>query len=97
MLKLQNDTSKDEELARQLQYDQGHVMAVAQPVQQTEIPYKCGNCGMKHVVRNVAHNSAFYCTACGAQNQIILEHRRPAVVVYVTGDLQWQRHARDIE
>ena len=62
-------------------------MAVAQPVQPIELPYKCGNCGMTHVVRNVAHGSVFYCTACGAQNQILLEHRRPTVVVYVATDV----------
>ncbi|CAI5726487.1 unnamed protein product [Hyaloperonospora brassicae] len=79
---VQPDTSRDAELARQLQNDEGgHVMAVAQPVEPIEMPYKCGNCGMTHVVRNVAHGSVFYCTACGAQNQILLEHRRPTVVV----------------
>ncbi|KAG6609496.1 Zinc ion binding protein [Phytophthora cinnamomi] len=79
---IQNDTSRDEEVARQLQaqYDQGHIMAVAQPVQQTELPYKCGNCGTTHVVRNVTHGSTFQCTVCGAPNQILLQ-RRPVVVV----------------
>ncbi|KAI9914411.1 hypothetical protein PsorP6_008355 [Peronosclerospora sorghi] len=84
-MNVHNDTARDTEMARQLQnqYDQGQVMAVAQPVQQNEIPYKCGNCGTTHVVRNVTHGSTFYCTVCNAQNQIILEHRRPMVVVYV--------------
>lgn len=82
---MQNDTSNDAEMARQLQdqYDQGQVMAQAQPVHQAELPYKCGNCGTTHVVRNVTHGSTFQCTVCGAQNQIMLEHRRPMVVVYV--------------
>lgn len=71
-------------MARQLQaqYDQGQIMAVAQPVQQSELPYKCGNCGTTHVVRNVTHGSTFQCTVCGAPNQILLQ-RRPVVVVYV--------------
>ncbi|KUF76568.1 hypothetical protein AM587_10002653 [Phytophthora nicotianae] len=48
---------------------------------QAEMPYKCGNCGTTHVVRNATHGSTFQCTACGAQNQILLQHRRPVVVV----------------
>jgi DNA-directed RNA polymerase subunit RPC12/RpoP len=77
------DTSRDEEMARQLQsqYDQSPVMSVAQPVQQAELPYKCGNCGTIHMVRNVAHGSTFQCTVCGAQNQILLQQQRQMVVV----------------
>ncbi|RLN45365.1 hypothetical protein BBJ29_008382 [Phytophthora kernoviae] len=80
----QNDTARDEEMARRLQaqYDQGNVMSVAQAVPQPEMPYKCGNCSTAHAVRNVTHGSTFQCTVCGAQNQI-LEHHRPVVVVYV--------------
>ncbi|ETN10182.1 hypothetical protein PPTG_10881 [Phytophthora nicotianae INRA-310] len=83
-MNIQNDTSRDEEMARQLQaqYEQGgQAMALAQPVSQAEMPYKCGNCGTTHVVRNATHGSTFQCTACGAQNQILLQHRRPVVVV----------------
>ncbi|KAG1711065.1 hypothetical protein DVH05_013781 [Phytophthora capsici] len=83
-MNIQNDTSNDEEMARQLQsqYDQGSQMvALAQPVHQAEMPYKCGNCGTTHVVRNVTHGSTFQCTVCGAQNQILLHHHRPTVVV----------------
>ncbi|KAG7389616.1 hypothetical protein PHYPSEUDO_010013 [Phytophthora pseudosyringae] len=81
---IQNDTSRDEEMARQLQAQfehGGQVTALAQPVHQAEMPYKCGNCGTTHVVRNVTHGSTFQCTVCGAQNQILLEHGRPMVVV----------------
>ncbi|RLN88985.1 hypothetical protein BBJ28_00023025 [Nothophytophthora sp. Chile5] len=67
----------------QAQYDRGEVMAVAQAVRPSELPYKCGSCGTTHVVRNVTHGSTFQCTVCGAQNQILLEPRRPIVVVYV--------------
>lgn len=83
-MNIQNDTSRDEEVARQLQaqYDQGsQAVALAQPVFQAEMPYKCGNCGTTHVVRNATHGSMFQCTACGAQNQILLERHRPMVVV----------------
>ncbi|POM64223.1 Zinc ion binding protein [Phytophthora palmivora] len=82
-MNIQNDTSRDEEMARQLQnqYDQGQMMAVAQPVHQAELPYKCGNCGTTHVVRNVTHGSTFQCTVCGAPNQILLHQHRPMVVV----------------
>ncbi|EEY57724.1 uncharacterized protein PITG_00292 [Phytophthora infestans T30-4] len=83
-MNIHNDTSRDEEVARQLQaqYDQGsQAVALAQPVFQAEMPYKCGNCGTTHVVRNATHGSMFQCTACGAQNQILLERHRPMVVV----------------
>ncbi|KAL4087295.1 hypothetical protein PRIC1_013191 [Phytophthora ramorum] len=81
-MNIQNGTSRDEEVARQLQtqYDQDPMVAVAQAVPQAEMPYKCGNCGTTHVVRNVTHGSTFQCTVCGAQNQILMEHRRPVIV-----------------
>uniref|UniRef100_H3GBG7 Actin-related protein 2/3 complex subunit 5 n=2 Tax=Phytophthora ramorum TaxID=164328 RepID=H3GBG7_PHYRM len=31
-------------------------------------------------LRNVTHGSTFQCTVCGAQNQILMEHRRPVIV-----------------
>ncbi|RLN97008.1 hypothetical protein BBJ28_00016628 [Nothophytophthora sp. Chile5] len=43
------------------QYNRGEVMAVAQAVRPSELPYKCGSCGTTHVVRNVTHGATFQC------------------------------------
>ncbi|CEG35630.1 uncharacterized protein PHALS_11501 [Plasmopara halstedii] len=84
MANLEHDTSRDEEIARQLQaqYDQGNgqSIAFAQPVTQLDMQLNCGDCGTTHVVRSVTHGSTFYCTVCSAQNKILMGHRVPVVV-----------------
>lgn len=86
------DTTRDEALARELQakYDgqAGNFgamntagMTVAQAIPPSELPFQCGRCGTTHVVRNVSHGATFACAECGANNQILMEDRRPVVVV----------------
>ncbi|TYZ62237.1 hypothetical protein PybrP1_002099 [[Pythium] brassicae (nom. inval.)] len=77
------DTSRDEQVARELQaqFDRGAAPVLATPAYQ--VPYSCGACGTTHAVRNAAHGATFTCTVCGTVNRILLQHHRPVVVVYV--------------
>lgn len=77
------DTSRDEQVARELQaqFDRNAPPVLATPAYQ--VPYSCGACGTTHAVRNVAHGATFTCTVCGAVNRILLQHHQPVVVVYV--------------
>lgn len=80
-----NDTSKDEQLARELQAQLNRdTVVLASPAQPAQLPYSCGACGTTHAVRNVTHGSKFTCTVCGVENRILLQQQqRPIVVVYV--------------
>ncbi|GAB9474862.1 hypothetical protein Gpo141_00011977 [Globisporangium polare] len=76
-----NDTSHDEQLAKELQaqFDRNQGHAVAAPPQ--VVPFSCGACGTTHAVRDVSHGAVFKCVVCGVENRILLEQHRPVVVV----------------
>ncbi|KAF1322467.1 hypothetical protein FI667_g11199, partial [Globisporangium splendens] len=78
----ENDTSKDEQMARELQtqLNREHVV-VAAPLQPAQVPFSCGACGTTHAVRNVTHGAMFTCTVCGVENRILLQQHQPVVVV----------------
>lgn len=76
-----NDTSHDEQLAKELQaqFDRNQRHVIARPPQL--VPFSCGACGTTHAVRDVSHGAVFKCVVCGAENRIMLEQHRPVVVV----------------
>uniref|UniRef100_K3X0G2 Uncharacterized protein n=1 Tax=Globisporangium ultimum (strain ATCC 200006 / CBS 805.95 / DAOM BR144) TaxID=431595 RepID=K3X0G2_GLOUD len=78
----ENDTSKDEQMARELQAQLNRErVVVAAPLQLAQVPFSCGACGTTHAVRNAAHGAMFTCTVCGVENRILLQQHRPVVVV----------------